>query len=276
MSVDNGGGPSGSSERIAPVIPLFGGAVRDADGSSESSAPPTESPGEQRSPGRITETIKADLVSEEWAGAGTPSERHPARGGRKSAPVPRLRAVESTDDGDIGPADPDPAEVRTRAEEGLVRKLRARSLSVSEARQVLRGQNLPADQVDDVLDDFLRRGYLDDTALAQSLVIAGAERKGQGRVALSRALAQRGIGRDIIASALDELPNDDEERALEFARTKARALGRLDPEVALRRLVGQLARRGYGGAVAMRAAKAALGASTLNGRSSGVHFVDSD
>lgn len=162
------------------------------------------------------------------------------------------------------------------AEESLVRKLRARSLSISEARQVLRGVGLDGGVVDDVIDDFSRRGYLDDAALAAVLVTSGVERKGQGRVALSRALAQRGIPRDVIDGALDELPDDDEDRALEFARGKARSMSRLDHDTALRRLVGQLSRRGYNGAVAMKAAKAALRENSFGGSTSGVRFVDSD
>lgn len=167
-------------------------------------------------------------------------------------------------------------EIRTAAEESLVRKLRARSLSISEARQALRGYGLESGSIDDVIDDFCRRGYLDDAALAEVLVTSGVERKGQGRVALSRALAQRGIPRDVIDAALDELPDDDDERALEFARTKARSLSRLDNDTALRRLVGQLSRRGYNGSVAMKAAKQALRESGSSASSSGVRFVDSD
>ncbi|MFP3345569.1 hypothetical protein R0J87_24105, partial [Halomonas sp. SIMBA_159] len=61
-------------------------------------------------------------------------------------------------------------EIRTAAEESLVRKLRTRSLSVSEARQALRGHGLDNAVIDDVIDDFCRRGYLDDAALAGVLV----------------------------------------------------------------------------------------------------------
>ncbi|WP_258130916.1 regulatory protein RecX [Microbacterium sp. MYb66] len=157
-----------------------------------------------------------------------------------------------------------------------MRKLRARSLSVSEARVVLKGHDLEGGVIEDVIDDFCHRGYLDDVALAGVLVTSGVERKGQGRVALSRALAQRGIPRDIIDGALDDLPDDDDERALEFARGKARSMSRLDHDTALRRLVGQLSRRGYNGAVSMKAAKAALRETTFGGSTSGVRFVDSD
>lgn len=179
---------------------------------------------------------------------------------------------------DSGAADgeDDRGDARISAEAVLVRKLRARSLSVSEARQVLRGQELSAAEIDDVIDDFCRHRYLDDAVLAEHLVISGVERKGQGRIALSRSLAQRGISRDVIDTALGELPDDDSERALEFARTKARSLSRLDFDTALRRLVGQLARRGYGGSVAMSAARTALTEASLGKPTSGVRFIDSE
>ena len=213
--------------------------------------------------------------------AGTPSDRHPARGkagaSHPASSAPHLRAVGGRDSDDVGGEEAvSPDEIRVGAEESLVRKLRTRSLSISEARQVLRGLGLESGVVDDVIDDFCRRGYLDDAALAGVLVTSGVERKGQGRVALSRALAQRGIPRDIIDVALDELPDDDDERALEFARSKARSLARLDHDTALRRLVGQLSRRGYNGAVAMKAAKTALRETSFGGPTSGVRFVDSD
>ncbi|WP_223625336.1 regulatory protein RecX [Microbacterium sp. EST19A] len=229
---------------------------------------------------------------------GTPSDRHPARGAaaraaaeespaEKSAgerslaekSAPRLRALRELNaalDGEDPASGPSPDEIRSTAEESLLRKLRAKSLSISEARLVLRGHGLPADQIDDVIDDFSRRHYLDDAVLAGLLVSSGVERRGQGRVALSRALSQRGLPRDVIDAALDELPDDDAERALDFARTKARSMGRLDNDTALRRLIGQLARRGYNGSVAMNAAKTALREVSSGGSSSGVRFVDSD
>ncbi|MCI1017842.1 RecX family transcriptional regulator [Microbacterium sp. C5A9] len=302
MSDRDGGS---GSERLAPVIPLFGArasadspsaeAVETDVSSTVSSAASPFSAEEQTDStaatgavswrstwsgehsdaadrGRIEDTSRREIP-------GSPSERHPARGGGR-APV-RLRALES----EGAPAEaadaPSADEARTSAEELLVRKLRTRSLSISEARLVLRGferngVRLESSQIDDVLDEFERRGYLDDGALAEQLIRAGFERKGQGRVALSRALAQRGIPRDVIDSALSELPDDDAARALDFARTKASSLARLEHDTALRRLVGQLARRGYNGSVAMSAAKAALAEVSRGRPTTGVRFVESD
>lgn len=295
---ENGGG----SEPLAPVIPLFGGSAP----SSRDDRRPSESESAEENRGRTTDgsgiwrsTWHASDAPARAAQADDdarrPSERHPAGSAGRAAsgraaegtatrlralrPHPDMTASGGREGAPTGAADPD--EVRSAGEELLVRKLRTRSLSVSEARLVLKGhefkgERLDAAQVDDVIDDFCRRGYLDDAVLAGHLVTSGVERKGQGRVALSRALAQRGIPRDVIETALDELPDDDAERALEFARTKARALSRLDGDTALRRLVGQLSRRGYNGSVAMTAAKAALAEASFGGSTSGVRFVDSD
>lgn len=273
----------GDSERVAPIIPLFGKQAPDQAAPADPVALRRTSEGGLKQSSREGAVVPMPLGDTRDAGA--PSDRHPARGAAAKAttperpPAPKLRALRNPQsDGEIGGAEPErsPAEIRATAEEGLLRKLRNKSLSISEARLVLRGHGLDAGGIDDVIEDFCRRQYLDDAVLAGLLVTSGVERKGQGRVALSRALSQRGLSRDVIDAALDELPDDDAERALEFARSKARSMGRLDNDTALRRLVGQLSRRGYNGAVAMNAAKTALKEVSSGGSSSGVRFVDSD
>lgn len=264
MPYGDQGGADRESVGVAPVIPLFG------------------------------RTTDERSLREE-----SPSERHPAHGRLRRAEGPEatgaeaetrrpvLRAVEPVGAGvaefrvedpvrPIEPEpDPEPAERREAAERVLLRKLRAKALSVSEARLLLRGEGLAEADADEIIDDCLRRGYLDDRVLAELLVRAGVERRNQGRAALARSLAQRGLDRHLVDEALAELPDDDAERALEYARGKARSLMRLDADTALRRLVGQLARRGFGGSVAMGAAKQAL--REASGRSAtGVRFRDAD
>ncbi|MFC4139094.1 MULTISPECIES: regulatory protein RecX [unclassified Microbacterium] len=276
-------------DRLAPVIPLFGSSSvpRSRRGTKDGSGSDSNEGSDTAVPRR---TGEAGLWRSSWDEGDVerpadPGARHPAYGtharanseGEQPATVPRLRALRPAHAADAGDdaATRDPDELRRVAEESLVRKLRSRAMSVSEARTALRAAGLEGDQADQVIDDFERRKYLDDRTLAGHLVTAGVERKGQGRVALSRALAQRGIPRDIVDDALAELPDDDEERALEYARSKARSMTRLDPDAALRRLVGQLSRRGYGGSVAMNAAKTAL-REAAGGSSRGVRFVESD
>lgn len=214
----------GDDDGLAPVIPLFG-------------SPGTSAP--VRGVGDL------------------PADRVPAR--RAGAPSSSGTAWNTswTDD---APADTDGAEPQAReaAEKMLLKKLRTRSLSEKEARAVLRQHDLDETAIESVVAAFLARGYLDDAALAEQLIHAGVDRKGQGRQAIGQTLAQRGIARDVAEAALADLPNDDADRALEFARTKARSMASLDRDTALRRLSGQLARRGYGGSVAFDAARRAL------------------
>lgn len=291
------GGPEEESERLAPVTPLFGG--RRAEGAPEAGSTPAhdgargDEAAEEVVPRRTGETglWRSTWDGDEHAGpalraaeaAGLtpredPSSRHPAHGDRAAREKPRLRALRphETEPMPEDDGEPDAEQARATAQEVLVRKLRSKALSVSEARQVLRLQDIDSGQAEAIIDEFCERGYLDDATLAWHLVTSGVERKGQGRVALMRALAQRGIPRDVIDDALSELPDDDAERALEFARSKARSMSGLDSDTALRRLVGQLSRRGYNGSVAMTAAKTALAEESLGSPRSGVRFVDSD
>ncbi|WP_292834709.1 regulatory protein RecX [Microbacterium sp.] len=205
-------------DHLAPVIPLFGGSA------------PAATP-EQGSPGEFEPGAPSDGA---WHTTWTGPEG----------------AAES-------PVEPDEAEYRELAEKRLMKKLRVRSLSEREARAFLREHDVSPEGIEHVIDALLRHGYLDDVRLSEQLIYAGITRKGQGRQAISLALAQRGVPRDVADAALAELADDDAERALEFARQKARAMRGLDREVAVRRLVGQLSRRGYGGS-ALSVARQAL------------------
>jgi regulatory protein len=238
MSTGNGG----ERDRLAPVIPLFGGAAPVASDNAGAS-----------------ELMSDDAVES----AHEPHE-----------PVPAGRSAwHPTWATERRPA-PEPAETDSPnvelAEKALLKKLRTRSLSVSEAREMLRGHELDQAATEHVLASMEEYGYLDDAALADQLVHAGVDRKGQGRQVIAQTLSKRGIPRDVADAALAALPDDDFERALEFARGKARSLRSLDRDTALRRLTGQLARRGYGGSLAMTAARAAL--DEVPGDSGGVRF----
>ena len=173
----------------------------------------------------------------------------------------------------------DVAPVAELAEKSLLKKLRGRSLSIAEARDVLRAAGAIGDDADDIVERFEARGYLDDAALAEQLIHVGVDRKGQGRRVIAQSLAKRGIPRDVADAALLTLPDDDRERALDYARSKARSLSSTDRDAALRRLSGQLARRGYGGSMALDVARQALDEAGLRSGmrrapESGVRFVE--
>lgn len=213
----------GERDALAPVIPLFG----------DRSVRPSGAEGDAE---RWHATWIAEREASDRAAA---RAAHPATG---SVSVDAAAGAE------------DAAEI---AERMLLRKLRTRSLSVREARGVLREHDLDESGVEGIIDRFLSLRYLDDVALAEQLIDKATSRKAQGRQAVAQTLSQRGIPRDVVDEALALLPDDEAERALEFARSKARGFDGVDRDTALRRLAGQLARRGYG-SLALSAARQAL------------------
>lgn len=217
-------GDGGGSTGLAPVIPLFGGS-----GAASDRTTPVHASSGGLPPWNST-----------WAH--DPDEADDDRDDRYA------------DEGN----DACGAIEREIAEKNLLKKLRTRSLSVREARAVIAERDIDDETVDVVIASFERLGYLDDAALAEQLVHSGSDRKGQGRKAIAQTLARRGIQRDVADAALGALPDDDAERALDYARSKAAGMSSLDRDTALRRLVGQLSRRGYPGSVAMTAAREAL------------------
>jgi regulatory protein len=267
----------GEHEALAPVIPLFGGPVptaprptrtRPASGDVDVASGDVDralsdagAHGEGDVAAELDDVVSVDSSSDD-------SLTDVAAGGVAEAWHPTW----ADDRPQLGPSvDSEHAENLELAEKVLLKKLRTRSLSVSEARGVLREYSLDAAEVDHLIAQMDEYGYLDDAALADQLIHAGADRKCQGRQAIAQTLAKRGIPREVADVALAELPDDDLERALEFARSKARSLQSLDRDTALRRLTGQLARRGYG-SLAMTAARIALDEGS-RGSGGGVRFV---
>ncbi|WOF22020.1 regulatory protein RecX [Microbacterium betulae] len=244
----------GGGDDLAPVIPLFGP-------STPASAPhhPTKrvrpavaveqddlAVGVDDESGERWHTTWRDLGAGERRVATAPSVTTTIRDGVRFVELDEAHADTAGED-DAG-----------AAAERLLKALRTRSLSVSEARSRLRQDRVAPELIDDVIARIVRVGALDDDALAEQLVHVGTSRKSQGRRAIAQTMASRGIPRDVVDAALAGLPDDDAERALEFARGKAQSLVRYDEATALRRLVGQLGRRGFGGSLAMSSARQAL------------------
>ncbi len=261
-----GDGPDG----LAPVIPLFG------DRPARSTAAASRGAGNARagSPAGPSDV-------DDW--------HPPVASGRRTRPLAPVEPTSSpdtefrdSDDGRVS-AEPSVEQVRESAEAVLLRKLRSRSLSISEARTVLRGVE-GVDEIicDELVDRFIDLGYLDDVTFAEQLVMSAMDKRKEGRRAVAETLRKRGIPRDVAEAALAALPDDDAERALEFARSKIRGVEGAEYDAALRRLSGQLARRGYPSSVALTAARTALGEAGI-GRArsyarpvSGVRFTPDD
>lgn len=226
----------GEDERLAPVVPLFGA--------------PHPRTRERSVPEDDTSSRRWHTT---WTG-GRDSSGTPASAGR--AVVPEAGPSGSAASA-VGSAS-DPDDVRARGERMLLRKLRTRSLSLREARRALADAEIDNAVAEEIVADFEGNGYLDDVRLAEQLLDSALGRKAQGATAIARTLSQRGLDREVIDIVLASMPDDEADRALDFARQRARGMSGLDHDVALRRLHGQLARRGFSGSLAMNAARQAL------------------
>lgn len=113
----------------------------------------------------------------------------------------------------------------------------------------------------DVEDELARLeavGLVDDAQFAEDFVEHAVGRRLEGRRSITSSLIAKGIDRGTIERTLEAVGSDDEARAVELAKLRAGRLRSVPPDAAYRRLVSFLARRGYDGAIAHKAARLAL------------------
>ncbi|GAB3550374.1 regulatory protein [Actinopolyspora lacussalsi] len=167
-----------------------------------------------------------------------------------SAEIPE--AVPGDTAADSGDTAGKSADERT-ARETVYRLLAVRARSRAELlRALLRGGVAP-ETAEDVLDKFVAAGLVDDAAFAAEWVRGRHRQRGLGRGALREELRDKGIEEETAAEALHEVDTDSEvERARELVRRKSRGMSGVEPRARMRRLLGMLARKGYGQALAFR------------------------
>ncbi len=118
---------------------------------------------------------------------------------------------------------------------------------------------MPDEIADRLLDRFEEVGLVDDEAFARAWVQSRQSGKGLARRALAHELRRKGVANETAAIALDEVDPDDEvESARTLVRRKLRTVAPLGRDVAVRRLTGMLARKGYPAAVCFRVVREEL------------------
>lgn len=126
-----------------------------------------------------------------------------------------------------------------------------------------------------VLDRFEEVGLIDDQAFASMWVESRHRSKALARSVLKRELAQRGIDRESIEEAVDQIDDDAEwQRAREFAERKFRVRSGEDRLKAVNRLAGQLARKGYPANVCFTVAREVSAAVTEQGEQDVIDEMD--
>ena len=155
------------------------------------------------------------------------------------------------------PANPaDPKNDPEPDHEAIARKilldaLTGQARSRKELADKLEKKEVPAALATRLLDRFEEVGLIDDEAFAKAWIASRQPGKGLARRALAQELRRKGIDDDVARDALDEIdPDDEREAGRRMVRRKLRSLERFDDQTKTRRLVGMLARKGYGAGVA--------------------------
>ncbi len=133
----------------------------------------------------------------------------------------------------------------------LLDQLTGQPRTRSELAKKLAAKLVPDDVATRLLDRFEEVGLIDDESFARLWIGSRQPGKGLARRALAQELRRKGIDDEVAREALDEIdPADEEHAARLLVRKKLRSLSRVDEQTAMRRLVGMLARKGYGSAMA--------------------------
>ena len=101
--------------------------------------------------------------------------------------------------------------------------------------------------VNSVLDELERLNYVNDARFAASKALGAAERKQHGRRRAFMELRKAGVKSDVAQAALDSVYDSTDTTAIarQLVEKQLPRLKKLDPQVARRRLVGMLQRRGF-------------------------------
>jgi regulatory protein len=127
--------------------------------------------------------------------------------------------------------------------------------------ELLARKDVPPDAAEAVLDRLTEVGLIDDAAFAAAWVSSRQSGRGLARRALAQELRAKGVDGEVAAAAVAEVdPQDEWDAARRLVERKVGAMRRLDRVTAERRLVGMLARKGYGGGLAGIVVREALDA----------------
>jgi regulatory protein len=136
--------------------------------------------------------------------------------------------------------------------------LAVRPRSRRELERRLLAARFEPDEVRDVLTRLERVGLVDDEAFARQYAEHRFGARKEGSRAVAQGLRAAGIDPALAETAAEAAPDDDEERAVDLARSRATRLSGVAPEKAFARLSSLLMRRGYSPQIARSAARNAL------------------
>ncbi len=137
--------------------------------------------------------------------------------------------------------------VLTRAKNAAYRYLTFRQRSRAEVVQKLREKEFDPSVIQTVLADLTRLGYINDEQFAAQWASSRVRLRGYGRRRIEQELKDKGLDRDVVRKALEEIVDTETERetARKEADKKLNTMKLQDRETRRRRLAGFLERKGF-------------------------------
>ncbi|MDO4319373.1 MAG: regulatory protein RecX [Bacteroidales bacterium] len=118
--------------------------------------------------------------------------------------------------------------------------------STGELRLKMRRWGITPSDADKIIDSLVSRHFVDDSRFAAAYVRDKVEYGGWGRRKIALGLYQKGVARDIISAALDEIDSDRYiERLREIIDRKRRATAEADTYEGRTRIYRHAASRGF-------------------------------
>lgn len=153
-----------------------------------------------------------------------------------------------------------PDKLEQRAKNILLHQLARSMKSRHQLATVLTKREIPEEIALRVLDRFEEAQLIDDKVFAEAFVRSRIA-AGKAASVIRRELKTKGIAPNLIQEATQDISLEQEaELAQQLAYQRAARLQNLEPEVAKRRLLGFLLRRGFSQQLAFQAVRKALAA----------------
>ena len=224
-------------------------------GTGPGSGPGRRIPGSRDSDDRAAADVSEPPVQPAW------SERWLDDPDQNQDPDPdRLLNPGADDDGPPGARGPRiPRDPEAAARQICLRLITIEPRSRAQLAQAMQRKQIPDHVAEGILNRFTEVGLIDDQAFARAWVESRHHSRGLSRRALSTELRRRGVAADDVRDAVETLdPDQEAATARRIVDRKLRATRGQPFEARMRRLVGALARKGYGAALSYRIVREAL------------------
>jgi len=181
------------------------------------------------------------------------------RRGRRSGSSPDPDGPDAAPPSGGPHAEDDPGDPEQVARSICLRALTGAPKTRQQLADLLAKRGIPDDVADLVLDRFGEVGLIDDAAFARAWVTSRQAGRGLARRALKAELRAKGVDGEVAEEAVALVDDQDEwEAARRLVQRRMPGLRRVDRVTAERRLVGMLARKGYGAGLAAWVVREAL------------------